>query len=410
MEPKLMDEQNRGAEQLMESGIGDEIAAMLNGKQPDARPPAAPIPPAPPAPPAPKKEDLPPPPKKDPPKPDFDPLSPEGMAAAIPRKDDGVMPADLLKDSEVERFGDKKQREAFIKERASHKEARVKLQEMAAKIQELQSQVADVGQVGELRAKLEAKEAEAKKYADDLAKMDLSRSPEFRKRYDDKLNQIGQRMVQTLTAEGVGKDEAAKLVRGLVAEKKASAREYALDQAVPSLKGTILSFLTQFDDASQERALALEKARETAAAIDDAESRGRLAALAGKVDSVAEKAAADAAALGSPYYREVKDNPEWNAAVAARKQTLKGLLLSQDPEKLAPYIAEGLTASDLRARYAAQYRELQALKKEYQDVVGEAPRLGRVPPGQPSVAPAKKTITLGAGSVTDDVESFLNRT
>ena len=397
MEPKEIETPAPGVEQLNAAGIGDDVMNMLDGGVPPKKD-ALPPPPA-------KKDDPPPPPAK---KADLDPLSPEGMAAALPKKDDGVLPADLLKDDEVNRFGDKKQREAFIKERAAHKEARIKLQEMATRIQELQSQAADAGQVGELRKQLEAKETEAKKLSDELARLDLSRSPAFRKQYDDKLNQLGAKMVQTLTSEGVAQDEAANLVRALVAEKKPSAREYALNEAAPSLKGTVLALLTQFDDAVQARNLALEKARETAAAIDEAESRGRLAALAGKVDSVAEKAAADAAALGSPFYKRVQDNQAWNEGVDGRIATLKGLLLSGDVEKLAPYVAEGLTAADLRARYATLYKNFRSLEQEYQDVVGQAPNLGRIQPGQAPAPAAKKEIKLGSGSLVDDIVGMLD--
>ena len=393
----------------LEGDIADSVLSALDKETPPAKPaPAAPktgLEPGDLAAPAPK-------PAKPPVKPaepadHVDPLSPDFLAAAAPKKDESGMPADLLKDEDIERLPEKKQREAFAKERAAHKEARQRLQELNAKVNELSSKAQDAEQVATLKQQLEAKEEELAKLNAEIAKIDLTRSPEFRKRYDDRMNQLGQRMVQTLVTEGVDQAEAVKLIRALVAETKPSAREYAIDEAAPSLKGTLLAYLNQFDEVSQERAVALDKAKETAAAIDEAESRARIAAMAGRVDSVTEKAIADAVALGSPYYREVKDNEDWNAAVAERKQTLKGLLLTMDPEKLAPYVAEGLTAPDLRRRYVEQYNRLKAVEAEFEQVIGQRPRLGQLAPSDQPPAPRQAKLPDNGLDIVDVVEDFL---
>ena len=393
--------------------IGEAAFALLDKDAPPPAPARRDDPPPPPPPP--RREEPPAPPRREPQKPpaakpvELDPLSPEALAAAAPKKDDGGMPADLLKDADIERFSDRKQREAFVKERAAHKEARQRLQELSQKVNELSSKAQDAEQLAEIRKQFEARDAEAKRLEAEIAKIDLARSPEFRKRYDDRLNQIGQRMIQAMSAEGVPADEAAKLARALVAERKPSAREQALDDAVPSLKGTLLAFLNQFDEVAGERETALAKAKETAAAIGEAESRARLAALAGKVDEVAEKAAAEAASLGSPYYREVKDNDEWNKAVADRKATLKGLLLSGDPEKLAPFVAEGLTAADLRRRYSELFKAHKELKAEHESMVAQRPPFGRVRPSdgsQPPPAAPRQAPTDSLG-IEDVVTSHL---
>jgi hypothetical protein len=412
MEPKVIETPADFPEVIHADGIGDDVDKFLQGD--DAPPPPARKPAAPP-PPAGELEDelaAPPPPPKPAPKPapkppEFDPMSPEALALAEPKKDEGVMPPDLLKDDEIGKLPEKKQRDAFAKERAAHKEARLRMQEMALKIQELSSKAQDAEQVAALKQQLEAKELEVKKTNEELSRIDLARSPEFKRQYDDPLNRIGQKMVQALVTEGVEAVQAQNLVRSLVRETKPSVREAALDDSVPSVKGTLLAMLNQFDEASQARAAALEKAKETASAISEAESRARLAAMTGRVDQVAEKAAQEAATLGSPYYKEVANNPEWNAGVAERKQALKGLLLSMDPEKLAPYVAEGLTAADLRRRYVEQNKKLKALEQEYQEVVGQAPRLGRVLPGERAPAPKKPAPLSGSESLEDMVEAHL---
>ena len=417
MDPKVMELKNPETEQIMESSIGESIMDLLNQDsnvpapkslrvaKPAPEPelddePAAPavVKPAAPAAKAPAK----------PAAEEVDPVSAEALAAATPKRED-TMPDGLLKDEDVNKFGDKKQREAFIKERAAHKEARVRLQELTQKVQELQSKAADGEQVAALRQQLEAKEAELKKVSDEITKMDLTRSPEFKKRYDDRLNQLGGKAVQALVAEGVAQDEAVALIRQLVAEKRPSVRERAVEEAAPSIRGTVLAYMQQYDDVVQERALALSKAKETAAAIDEAESRGRLAALSGRVDQVTDAAIEQAKTLGSPYYREVDGNDDWNRSVAERKQALKGIMLGMDMAQIAPLVAEGLTAPDLRNRYGALLKQFKALEAEHNKVIGAAPRLGRAAPSQLSTQPAKQKVSLGSGDIADEAARLLDQ-
>lgn len=399
MESVEFDEKQVIPDEIIGGDIADSVLQALDEKAPS--PKAAPArkdapAPAPDAAPAPA------------PKADVDPLSPDFLASETKRKEEAGMPDGLLKDDEIGKLPEKKQRDAFAKERAAHREARQRIQELTARVNELSSKAQDAEEAVALKQQLAAREEEVARLNSEIAKVDLTRSPEFRKRYDDRMNQLGQRMAQVLVGEGVEQAEALKLVRALVAETKPSAREYALDEAAPSLKGTLLAYLNQFDEVSQERSVALEKAKETAAAIDEAETRGRIAAMSGRVDAVTEKAVADAVALGSPYYKEVKDNDEWNSGVAQRKQTLKGLLLSMDPEKLAPYVAEGLTAADLRRRYVEQYNELKAVREEFEQVIGQRPRFGQINPSES--APAKRQVKLpeDGRDLIDMVEDFMS--
>ena len=96
----------------LEGDIADSVPAALDKETPPAKPaPAAPKTGPEPgdlAAPAPK-------PAKPPVKPaePVDPLPPDFLAAAAPKKDESGMPADLLKDEDIERLPEKKQREAF---------------------------------------------------------------------------------------------------------------------------------------------------------------------------------------------------------------------------------------------------------------------------------------------------------
>lgn len=414
MDPKVMELKTPETEQIMESSIGESIMDLLNqdsnapapkslrtpkAPEPEQEPADEPVVPA--AKPAAKipakavQEEV-------------DPVSAEALAAATPKRED-AMPEGLLKDEDVNKFGDKKQREAFIKERAAHKEARVRLQELTQRVQELQSKAADGEQVAALRQQIEAKDAELKKVSDEITKMDLTRSPEFKKRYDDRLNQLGGKAVQALVAEGVSQEEAVALIRQLVPEKRPSMRERAIGNVAPSLKGTVLAYMQQYDDVVQERTLALSKAKETAAAIDEAESRGRLAALSGRVDQVTDAAIEQAKTLGSPYYREVAGNDEWNAGVSSRRQALKGIMLGMDMTQIAPLVAEGLTAPDLRNRYGTLLKQYKALEAEHTKVIGAAPRIGRNQPSQLSVQPTKAKVSLGTGDIADEAARLLDQ-
>ena len=68
---------------------------------------------------------------------------------------------------------------------------------------------------------------------------------------------------------------------------------------------------------------------------------------------------------------------------------------------------EGLTAADLRRRYVEKNKRLKDLEKEYQEVVGQAPRLGRVLPGERPPAPKKPAPLGGSESLEDMVEAAL---
>jgi hypothetical protein len=405
MEPKEIEVRTPETEQIMGSDIGDAILSFLDDKAPPAKPDE----------PKPKPDGLEPDaaePKPDAAKPaPADPveegLTAEALALEAAKEDVSKLPDGLLNDDDVGKLPDRKQREAFIKERAAHRQAREQLKELTARLQEASAKAADGEQVQELRKQIEARDADLKKAGDELAKLDLTRSPEFRKQYDDRLNQLGGRMVEALSSEGVSREDALSLVRSLVAEPKPSARENLIDDAAPGLKGTLIAFLNQFDEVSQNRALALEKAKETAAAMDEADSRARLAAMSGRVDQVTEAAVREAQALGSPYYRQVEGNEEWNAGVQARIQALKGVMVSSDLDRMATLVAEGLTAPDLRGRYSSLLKKHRALETEYREVIGHAPALGRVPPARAPAAEPKK-FELGTGDIADEAARMLD--
>ena len=82
---------------------------------------------------------------------------------------------------------------------------------------------------------------------------------------------------------------------------------------------------------------------------------------------------------------------------------------SGDPEKLAPFVAEGLTAADLRRRYSELFKAHKELKAEHESMVAQRPPFGRVRPSdgsQPPPAAPRQAPTDSLG-IEDVVTSHL---
>jgi hypothetical protein len=372
--------------------IGSDLFDSIAG---DMLPPV----PGAPAPTAAPKADAP---KADAPKPETQakpaPLAPTDFADTPVAVDE----PDVIKDDEVEQVfrGDEKQKAAFIKERASKKALKEQIKEMQAKLSQAQVDETAKAEADRLRAEYEQSQARIKALEDDLGRLDLTRSPEFRKQYDDRLNQLGGKMVEVLSQEGVAADEANKFVREVMAERRPSARERLIDDMAPGLKGTLLTYATQLDEVVDSRAAAIEKWKETASALEEVQTRQRVSELTGKVDEVAAAAVSEAKNLGNPYFMEIEGNSDWNLQVANRINQVKGLLLTGDFAKLAPLVAEGITAADLRSRYATLNQKLKAAEAELQDVLKGSPRLGGQPqaPGAP-----REPLKFGAAPLEESI-------
>jgi len=224
-----------------------------------------------------------------------------------------------------------------------------------------------------LKAEVDASKKRIEELENDLGKIDLTRSSSFREQYDDKINTIGGRMVEILSKEGVEQPEAIGFVRQLLSEQKQSVRERLIDDMAPGLKGTLSALTIQIDEVVQKRNAAIENWKATTAALEETEARSKVAKITGKVDEIVTSAVDQVRKLGNPYFKQT-DDEDWNKEVSDRQNTLKGILLTGDFEKIAPLVAEGLTAADLRVRYSKLLKSKRAVEKELEAVIKGAPR------------------------------------
>jgi len=287
------------------------------------------------------------------------------------------LPDDLVPDDKVDALfqGKDKEKNAFLKERGFNKTLRTENQQLKEKLQQTEAAAQDSARAKELETQLEQERQKAKQLEDELGKIDLTRSPAFRSQYDDKINQVGGKMVQTLIAEGVDQNEAVNFVRQVISETKPAARERLIRDMAPGLEGTLSGLAIQIDEVTQTRAAALEKWRETQAALSEVETRQRVAEITGKVDEVTGAAVDEVLKLGNPYFMKTGDT-DWNTEVDNRVSQVKGVLLTGDFGKIAPLVAEGLTAADLRHRFAVLLKQKRELESELDSVLKGSPRLG----------------------------------
>lgn len=307
-------------------------------------------------------------------------LSPEDVADASALAGDD-MPDDLLKEEDTDKVFKKdiKAKDAFLKERAYNKSLREQLKQAQSELMAAKSDSVDPAEVSKFKEEIESYKEKVEKLEADIGQLDLTKSPAFREQYDDKINQIGTKMAKLLTQEGLDQAEAVQFVRQVIAEQRPSAREQLINDMAPGLSGTLAALGLQADEVVQARAAALENWKETSAALEETNIRKQTAQLSEKVEEYTQSALEEAKKLGNPYYMDGKTE-EWNAQVQKRKEALKGILLSGDMGKVASLVAEGLTAADLRGRYAKLLKDKREVDAELASVLKGSPNLS----GRPS--------------------------
>jgi hypothetical protein len=301
-------------------------------------------------------------------------LAPEDLAASSSLASDSL-PADLIKEEDADAIfkKDVKAKDAFLKERAYNKTLREQLREAQSALLVAQDNSYTPEEIEQYQSELESYKQRVQELEDDLGKIDLTRNPTFRQQYDDKINQIGNKLVEVLTGEGLDQEEATTFARQLIQEQKPSVREQLINDVAPGLRGTLAALGLQAEDVLRSRELALQSWKESAAAMEETENRRRVAELSGKVNDYVASAVEEARKLGNPYYMQTND-PEWNQQVFARQDALKGILISGDLGQMASLVAEGLTAADLRTRYSALLKAKRDLEAELEAVVKGSPR------------------------------------
>jgi hypothetical protein len=306
-------------------------------------------------------------------------LKPEDVLDASTLASD-KLPEDLIREEDADKVfkGDAKAKGAFLKERAYNKTLREQLKDAQSALMAAKADAVAATEAEKFKTEVEEYKKKVETLESDIGKLDLTRSPTFRQQYDDRINQIGGKMVEVLAKEGVDQNEAVQFVRQLISEQKPSVRERLIDDMAPGLKGTLSALGIQVDEVVQNRAVALENWKSTAAALEELDTRKRVADMTGKVSEYVSAAVEEAKKLGNPYYVETKDEA-WNQEVAQRQDALKGVLLSGDMSKIASFVAEGLTAADLRVRYAKLLKQKRETDSELDAVLKGSPRFSGRP-------------------------------
>jgi len=346
-------------------------------------------------------------PEKPEPEPVKEAISPEDLMDDALSKPD-AQPDDLLDDAEVSKvISGKKAQNAFKKERAYNKELRQKVAQLEEAVQKSAAAEQDLEELTELKAKTEGYETQIKSLEDQIGQVDLSRSPQFRQQYDDKINSAAGKMVQLLVAEQLSSEDASAAVREILSAPNLHVREEIIEDTAPGIRGALSAHAISIDEIQQARGTALTEWKASAAALEESASKERLAEMSGHIGEVVSEAVDKVVELGNPYYKQTT-NDEWNQQVGHRVDALKGLLLEGDYGKLALYVAEGLVADDLRSRHLLLMQKAKDLESQLSDVVKSGPSFqGTTPQG--GNAPAQQEITLGNGTLEDEIANLLGK-
>ena len=333
-------------------------------------------------------------------------LSPEDMMDATPVKE-AELPEDLLAEEEIEETLEGKQRVAFIKERKYNKELKQEVAQLKTELQKYSGMEQDQESLVEARETIEVHEAKIEELTNQIGQLDLSRSPDFKAQYDDKVRANQVKMGELLQAEHFSAEDATRAVRAILSARDLHQREEVIEDTAPSIRGALSALAMGIDDVSSAREAALVDWQASAAAMEETVARERLAEMSGQITKVVESAVEQVVELGNPYYKTTAD-AEWNKTVEHRNKALKGVLAKGDYKELALYVAEGLVASDLRERHLTLLRERNTLRKELAQVIKAGPTY-RGPTGAGGAPPKPQTpeIKFGNGSMEEDVIATL---
>lgn len=257
--------------------------------------------------------------------------------------------------------------------------------------------------------KLNAKDARIKELEDELGKMDLSRSPEFKQRYDAPISGIRDEISKLLVANGYEEAQSAQLAEQIVLTESAKVPEM-LTQLPTHVQGMIMIHAQNADRLWGERDQALQNWKQSAEGLAAVAARGSAVVNAQRIAQLAEKAIATAKGLPvdqlAPAF-QVTDDQQFIADRDAQEQKFKAWVQSAPEEQKYVAMFEGFMAGKTYEMLQQTWLENQQLK----GLLYQRGRLGTppvypvrsappAPPAAPPVAPPKpadQTIaTVGA--------------
>lgn len=230
--------------------------------------------------------------------------------------------------------------------------------------------------------KLNAKDARIKELEDELGKIDLSRSPEFKQRYDAPISGIRDEISKLLVANGYEEAQSTQLAEQIVLTESAKVPEM-LTQLPTHVQGMIMIHAQNADKLWGERDQALQNWKQSAEGLAAVAERGSAVVNAQHIAQLAEKAIATAKGLPvdqlAPAF-QVTDDQQFIADRDAQEQKFKAWVQSAPEEQKYVAMFEGFMAGKT-------YEMLQQTWLENQQLKGLLYQRGRL--GTPPVYPVR---------------------
>ena len=296
----------------------------------------------------------------------------------------------------------------FVELRAENKRLKAEAKALADQVLAAKTQATTTpsDEVAQIKAKNEALEAR-------IGQLDLSQSEPFKKTYDTPIAQAMQEGIQMLVR--VGQDPTA--ARDLIikaARLKGDELNNLMEDLPRAVQPAVLATSTKVSTLASAREQALSKWKESRAAIDVTESRNKAAQLSQNIErdtaTAIDRVVKDGNAL---FDKNAKGIPEeargtWQGKVQERIDAVKGILRqAASPQgndtDLVRYIADGVTAPELRTNLAKAVAHIRKLEGELRERNNLTPRFNGGGSTTTTPAPAKQT---GPRSISDIVDSI----
>lgn len=306
------------------------------------------------------------------------PVTPVAPVSAAPADDDEPDPEEIVR-------GSAKGKNAWSKIKAEKKQLSQKAKELEQKLKDAEARLstADQAKPPEMQQLLELQKQVAE-YEDRIGQLDITQSREFKTRYDYPIERSIKRGEAILQRAGLQQADASALMGKLLDADAATVSELIADQPLP-VQGSLFSLVTDVAEMRSDRESAVKNWRETRPALKEAETRNNEIVLAQNIENDTSEAVQQALKEGNFMYTRGDHMPaDWNAAVDERILMIKGILRTSKAPEMVKWVAEGVTAKDLREMLAKEHARANQLAQELNARANLRPRLS----GRDSSVPA----------------------
>lgn len=260
--------------------------------------------------------------------------------------------------------------------------ARKVIEKYAYESRELKRQLREAQESSGTPAEGEDLQSRIAELEEELGRMDLSRSPAFKNRYDVPIENLDKRALTLLTRSGVPEEDAQALLERMSSTNDLRQRELMFDEleadVSPSVVGTILQATVERDDLLQVRETALTDWKTSKAAVEEQAKQEKQARDTKAVKELLKSAVDSVRDENNPFFVTVEGNDEWNTGVVEHYQNaLTDVLRRNDPSEVSKLVAHGLTFSELLRRYANERQRRQTLERTLSQDTPASPAPGR---------------------------------